>query len=141
MNVTQAVRSTVESFRRDVPDYVASGVVDMTTGMLLAADTVDGHPDEILDVLAAATVDLLQGRTVVQVENMWNERRGDAARDRHYFQEVLVQSDNLVHLFLRSQSNEDLVGVVVCRRPVNVGLLFTMARQGMHELGRPMPGT
>jgi hypothetical protein len=46
-----------------------------------------------------------------------------------------VQSDNLVHLFMRSQSNEDLVGVVVCRRPVNVGLLFTMARQGMHELG------
>lgn len=138
MNLTQAVHSTVESFRRDVPDYVASGVVDMSTGMLLAADTVDNHPEEILDVLAAATVDLLQGRTVVQVENMWQERRGTkgtAAGDRHYFQEVLVQSDNLVHLFMRSQSNEDLVGVVVCRRPVNVGLLFTMARQGMHELG------
>lgn len=138
MNLTQAVHSTVESFRRDVPDYVASGVVDMSTGMLLAADTVDNHPEEILDVLAAATVDLLQGRTVVQVENMWKERRGQqvgGAGDRHYFQEVLVQSDNLVHLFMRSQSNEDLVGVVVCRRPVNVGLLFTMARQGMHELG------
>jgi hypothetical protein len=138
MNLTQAVHSTVESFRRDVPDYVASGVVDMSTGMLLAADTVDNHPEEILDVLAAATVDLLQGRTVVQVENMWKERRGTTGTgtgDRHYFQEVLVQSDNLVHLFMRSQSNEDLVGVVVCRRPVNVGLLFTMARQGMHELG------
>ena len=135
MNLTQAVHSTVESFRRDVPDYVASGVVDMSTGMLLAADTVDDHPEEILDVLAAATVDLLQGRTVVQVENMWKERRGAAAGDRHYFQEVLVQSDNLVHLFMRSPANQDLVGVVVCRRPVNVGMLFTMARQGMHELG------
>ena len=138
MNLTQAVHSTVESFRRDVPDYVASGVVDMSTGMLLAADTVDDHPAEILDVLAAATVDLLQGRTVVQVEELWRERRGGSTGlvgDRHYFQEVLVQSDNLVHLFMRSQSNEDLVGVVVCRRPVNVGLLFTMARQGMHELG------
>jgi len=136
MNLTQAVHSTVESFRRDVPDYVASGVVDMSTGMLLAADTVDDHPEEILDVLAAATVDLLQGRTVVQVEDMWRERRGAAAAgDRHYFQEVLVQSDNLVHLFMRSPANQDLVGVVVCRRPVNVGMLFTMARQGMHELG------
>ena len=136
MNLTQAVHSTVESFRRDVPDYVASGVVDMSTGMLLAADTVDDHPEEILDVLAAATVDLLQGRTVVQVENMWRERRGAAtAGDRHYFQEVLLQSDNLVHLFMRSPANQDLVGVVVCRRPVNVGMLFTMARQGMHELG------
>jgi hypothetical protein len=133
MNLTQAVHSTVQSFRRDVPDYVASGVVDMSTGMLLAADTVESHPQEVLDVLAAATVDLLQGRTVVQVENMWRERRGTDG-DRHYFQEVLVQSDNLVHLFLRSESNQDLVGVVICRRPVNVGMLFTMARQGMHEL-------
>ena len=134
MNLTQAVRSTVASFRRDVPDYVASGVVDMSTGMLLAADTVDAHPEEILEVLAAATVDLLQGRTVVQVENLWRERRGEAAGDRHYFQEVLVQSDNLVHLFLRSPADENLVGVVVCRRPVNVGLLFAMARQSMHDL-------
>lgn len=133
MNLTQAVHSTVQSFRRDVPDYVASGVVDMSTGMLLAADTVESHPQEILDVLAAATVDLLQGRTVVQVENMWRERRNNAGQ-RHYFQEVLVQSDNLVHLFLRSEANQDLVGVVICRRPVNVGMLFTMARQGMHEL-------
>ena len=134
MNLTHAVHSTVASFRRDVPDYVASGVVDLSTGMLLASDTVDAHPQELLDVLAAATVDLLQGRTVVQVENLWRERRGDGAGDRHYFQELLVQSDNLVHLFLRSRSNEDLVGVVVCRRPVNVGLLFAMARQSMHEL-------
>ena len=138
MNLTQAVHSTVESFRRDVPDYVASGVVDLSTGMLLAADTVDDHPQEVLDVLAAATVDLLQGRTVVEVENLWQERRGTpggGAAGRHYVQELLVQSDDLVHLFLRSGSHQDLVGVVVCRRPVNVGMLFTTARQGMHELG------
>src|SRR5689334_22673241 len=121
MNLTQAVDSTVKAFRRDVPEYVASGVVDMTTGMLLAADTVDAHPQEMLDVLAAATVDLLQSRSVVQIEDMWRARRNDpAAPGEHYFQEVLVQSQNLVHLFLRSPENEDLVGVVICRRPVNI---------------------
>jgi hypothetical protein len=136
MTLTQAVHSTVQSFRRDVPEYVASGVVDLTTGMLLAADTVDAHPQEVLDVLAAATVDLLQSRSVIQIEEMWRDRRGvvPGPDDRHYFQEVLVQSENLVHLFLRSPENDDLVGVVICRKPVNVGLLFTMARASMHEL-------
>jgi hypothetical protein len=134
MNLTQAVDSAVKAFRRDVPEYVASGVVDMTTGMLLAADTVDTHPQDLLDVLAAATVDLLQSRSVVQIEDLWRQRRGEPAADGHYFQEVLVQSEKLVHLFLRSPENQDLVGVVVCRRPVNIGLLFTMARSGMAEL-------
>lgn len=58
MNLTHIVNTALKSFRQDVPDYVASGIVDLSTGMLLAIDTVDHHPREILDVVAAATADL-----------------------------------------------------------------------------------
>ena len=50
MNRTQVINNTLKEFRQNVPEYVASGFVDMSTGMLLAVDTVDNHPREILDV-------------------------------------------------------------------------------------------
>ncbi|MEU6343928.1 MULTISPECIES: hypothetical protein [unclassified Streptomyces] len=124
----------VKSLRQEVPECLAAGVVDMATGMLLSVDTVDSHPPEVLDLLAAATLDLFQGRTVVMIEDVFKERRG-VTTDQHYFQEILVNSENLTHLFLRNTTSEDVVAVVVCRRSVNVGMLFAQARRVMKEQG------
>jgi hypothetical protein len=38
-----------------IPECVAAGYVDMATGMLLAVNTVDSHPQEVLDTVSAAT--------------------------------------------------------------------------------------
>jgi hypothetical protein len=125
MNLTQVVNNALKAFRRDVPEYLASGV----------ADTVDDHPRDILDMLAAACADMFEGRTVTQIEQMWREQRGMVGEDSgHYFQEILIYSSNLVHLFLRSPANPEIVAAVVCRRNVNIGMLFAQARQGMREL-------
>jgi hypothetical protein len=125
---SEQVTSLVKTLRADAPDCVAAGVVDMATGMLLAFETVETHPAEVLDLLAGATLDLFQGRTVIMIENVFKERRG-VVSDRHYFQEILVNSDNLTHLFIRIDTQEDIVVVAVCRRSVNVGMLFAQARR------------
>ncbi|GGP01370.1 hypothetical protein [Wenjunlia tyrosinilytica] len=131
-SMSDRVNNLVKAMRAEVPDCVAAGVVDMSTGMLLAVDTMDSHPNEVLDMLAAATFDLFRGRNVVTIENIFKERRG-VVSNSHYFQEILVNSENLVHLFLRSASNDDLVAVAVCRRTVNVGMLFASARRVVKE--------
>jgi hypothetical protein len=132
-SMSQVVTDTVQEFRAQVPDCVAAGLVDMSTGMLLAVDTLDDHPGEVLDLLAAATFDLFQGRNVVMIEDIFKARRG-VREDRHYFQEILVNSDHLVHLFLRSVQNQDIVAVVVCRRVASIGMLFAQARLVMKQL-------
>ena len=132
MNRTQVISNTLKEFRQNVPDYVGSGFVDMSTGMLLAVDTVDNHPREILDVVAAATADLFQGKNVTQIESLWNQYRG-RSEGGNYFKEILVNSDNLVHLFLRSTSNSDVAAVVICTRQVSIGMLFAQARAVMKE--------
>ena len=68
VNQAQTISNTIRQFREDVPDYVASGFVDLSTGMLLDVDTVANHPREILDVVAAATAHLFEGRNVMQIE-------------------------------------------------------------------------
>ena len=131
MNLTQVVDTTLKSFRQDIPEYVGSGVVDLTTGILLGVDTLDEQPREILDVMGAATADLFEGRTVNQIESMWRRHQG-VADDRHSLQEVLIRSNGLVLLFLRSRQT-DIVTAVACRREVNIGMLLAQARQVMRE--------
>ncbi len=132
-STSQLVGDAVRQFRSQVPECIASGLVDMSTGMLLASDTLDDHPSEVLDLLAAATFDLFQGRNVTMIEDIFKARRG-VQTDRHYFQEILVHSDNLVHVFLRSVTNQDIVAVVVCRKTANTGMLFAQARLIMKQL-------
>ncbi|HKT04999.1 MAG TPA: hypothetical protein VJT31_36250 [Rugosimonospora sp.] len=131
--MTLIVTDAVKDFRGSVPDCVAAGIVDMSTGMLLAVDTVDNHPNEVLDLLAAATFDIFQGRNVVMIEDIFKERRG-VNGGGHYFQEILVNSQNLVHLFMRSAANAEIVAAVICRRTVNIGMLFAQARLVMRRL-------
>jgi hypothetical protein len=131
-NFSDQVMGLVKSLRTDAPDCVASGVVDMSTGMLLSYETVESHPPEVLDLLAGATLDLFQGRTVVMIEDVFKERRG-VASDNHFFQEILVNSENLTHLFVRLNEQQDVVAVVVCRKSVNVGMLFAQVRRVVRE--------
>ena len=133
-NLSDQMSLLVKRMRQEVPDCLASGVVDMATGMLLSFETTESHPSEVLDLLAGATLDLFQGRTVTMIEDVFKERRGIASAE-HYFQEILVNSSNLTHLFIRDNHHEDVVAVVVCPKSVNIGMLFASARRVVKEHG------
>lgn len=138
-STSQVVSDAVKQFRTRVPECVAAGLIDMSTGMLLAVDTLDDHPTDVLYLLAAATFDLFQGRNVVMIEDIFKARRG-VNDDRHYFQEIVVNSDNLVHVFLRGANHQDIVSVVVCRRTANLGMLLSQARAVAKHLDAGLGG-
>ena len=115
----------------EIPECVASGYVDMTSGLLLGVKTVDSHPGEILDLVAAATGDLFQGKNVVEIERMFDKSRGIQGRTHHYFNEILVFSTTLLHIFIRSKKNPSQAGVFVTRISANVGMVLVRARAAM----------
>jgi hypothetical protein len=117
-----------------IPECVAAGYVDLSTGMLLGVKTVDSHPSEVLEIVAAATADMFQGSNVTLIENLFKKARGVSDDARHYFQEMIVLSDNLLHLFMRAKGNEDHVVVYVTRKSANMGMVLTKARAVMPEL-------
>ncbi|HEX7816723.1 hypothetical protein [Dyella sp.] len=111
-----------------IPECVASGYVDMSTGLLLGVKTVDNHPSQVLELVAAATGDLFQGRTVMEVERLFDQSRGISERSGHYFKEIIVTSTNLIHVFMRCERNRDHVAVFVCRISANIGMVLAKAR-------------
>jgi hypothetical protein len=123
--------SAINEMQRNVPECVAVGVVDMTTGMLLGVKTVDSHPQEVLDLVAAATGDLYQGQNVAAIESAFKKARGLADDGHHYFQEILVMSDNLLHVFQRCKKKQSVVVVAVCRASVNLGMALTRTRSAL----------
>jgi len=116
-----------------VPECLAAGYVDMSTGMLLGVKTVDSHPQEILDMVSAATADLFQGSTVVDIEDHFKKARGQKG-DAHFFQEIIVFSDNLLHVFLRTKKYPEHVIVFVSRKSANIGMVLTKARLAVGPL-------
>jgi hypothetical protein len=123
--------ASLSKVQTTIPECVAVGFVDMTTGMLLGVKTVDSHPQEVLDLVAAATGEIFQGSNVSAIEKLFKRSRGVADDGHHYFQEIIVLSDNLIHLFQRCKRNESLVLVTVCRISANLGMVLSKARAAL----------
>lgn len=123
--------STAQS---EIPECVAAGYVDMASGLLLGVKTVDSHPGEVLDLVAAATGDLFQGKNVTEIERLFDKSRGIQDRNHHYFNEIVVFSTNLIHVFVRSKKNPDHVSVFVTRISANVGMVLVRSRAAAASL-------
>lgn len=119
---------------QSIPECIAGGYVDLDSGMLIGVKTVDSHPSEVIDMLAAATSEMFQGPTVVAIEQIFKKSRGIENNNQHYFQEMIVNSDNLIHIFMRSKSTQEQVACFVCRRSANLGMALTKARQALPAL-------
>ncbi len=126
--------SALQEMQRNIPECVATGLVDMRTGMLLGVKTVDSHPQEVLDLVAAATGDIFQGQNVTAIEDMFNRSRGLQSNGHHYFKEIIVLSENLLHVFQRCKRNEDMILVAVCRVSANLGMVLSKSRIALDKV-------
>lgn len=129
MKLDKAIDATL----KNVPKAVATGVVDMNSGMMLDMKTTESHPQEVFDFLAAATKDMFEGENVVTIENLFKKARGSKSEE-HYFKEIVVYSTNLLHYFARLPHNQSIVFAVVCAADANVGLVMVKAREILKQI-------
>jgi len=117
-----------------IPECVAGGYVDIGSGMLLSVKTVDSHPQDVIALVAAATADLFAGQNISTIEQLFRKSRGIQDDGHHYFQEIIVNSDNLLHIFIRGKRYPDYVSVFVCRKSANLGMALTKARMAIPDI-------
>jgi hypothetical protein len=67
---------------------------------------------------------------VVEIEKLFDKARGITTRSQnvHYFNEIVVFSTNLIHVFARSKKNPDQAAVFVCRASANIGMVLVKSR-------------
>jgi hypothetical protein len=132
-NLDDALQTAISS----IPECLAAGFIDLSSGMLLGIRSVDSQPTEVVELLAAATADLYQGTNVQMIESMFKKARGLQDDGTHYFQEIIINSDNLIHVFLRGK-NQEQVACFVCRKSANLGMAITKARGSMQAIEATM---
>ncbi len=133
VELDNALQTSVAS----IPECIAAGYIDLSTGMLLGIRSVDSHPQAVVELLAAATTDLYQGANIKIIESIFKRARGLKEDGHHYFQEIIINSDNLIHVFMRGK-NEEHVACFVCRRTANLGMALTKARSSIPALEAAM---
>jgi hypothetical protein len=116
----------------NVPDCVATGWVDIRSGMLLEVHTT-GSPDDGRDLVTDATSQVFRGPMVTAIEDMFQRALSETTTD-HYFREIVVMSNDLIHMFARCKRNTDHVLVVVTRISTNLGALITRTRAALAAL-------
>lgn len=124
----------LQEISRQVPDCVAVGVVDVTTGRVLEKKIADSQPAEVVDLLAAAGGDLFQGPSMAGIETMLHPAQSldpEQGRDGHPFREIVVLSDHLIYVFLRSKHNQDQALVIACRQSANLGMVLSKTRSAL----------
>ena len=127
------LNNALQTASASIPECLAAGYIDLASGMLLGIKSVDSQPTEVVELLAAATADLYQGPNVRLIETIFKKARGLKDDNHHYFQEFIVNSDNLIHVFIRGK-NEEQVACFVCRKTANLGMALTKARSSMPAL-------
>ena len=56
LSLSQRVTELVKALRRDVPECLAAGIVDLSTGMVVALETVETHPQDVIELVALVTL-------------------------------------------------------------------------------------
>ena len=127
------LNSALQTAISSIPECLAAGYIDLTSGMLLGIKSVDSQPTEVVELLSAATSDLFQGTNVKMIESIFKKARGLKDDGHHYFQEIMINSDNLIHVFIRGKKEEQ-VACFVCRKSANLGMVLTKSRSSMPAL-------
>lgn len=127
------VNESLTAALKNVPKAVAAGIVDMDSGMMLGIKTTESHPQEVFDFLAAATKDMYEGENVTTIEDIFKKARGVKTKE-HYFQEIIVTSQNLLHFFTRIPGQQNIVFAVVCSKDANIGLVLVKGREASKSI-------
>jgi len=119
-----------------IPECVAGGCVDTSTGALLAVQTIDPNLEEMRDLISAAATDLFQDPGLEAIESMFARTGSTEDGSANEIQEIVAFSDNLLHVFLRSKRNTNHVFVFVTRNSANLGMVLSKSRVALTWLAR-----
>ena len=112
--------TVLENFQRNVPGCIAAGVVDL--------DAPGRDPRAYSDLSAATAGALFRGEDVVVIEQMFGRMRGLQSDGRRPIQEIVIFSENLLHLFQRCRRNPNMILTTTCFKEASLGVVMVKSR-------------
>jgi hypothetical protein len=118
----------MEDALADIPGCLAVTLVDISTGLWLACRMAEEFPH--LPLMVASVREMFFGRAVAEVHAAMAGGPPSAPPHSH-FCEITVQSERMLHVFLRGRLHPNYVLSVACRLGGNFGMVLSKARQAL----------
>ncbi len=126
MNLEQSCQQLVS----DVNDALGAAVVDLSSGLLLAAHhNVPYFTQSYLDAVAAAAVDMFRGKNVSTVEGLLSNQRGTQVSNS--IKEVQMSTDHTYHFMSVVPGKENCLLVLITGRKANLGMGWAALRNSL----------
>lgn len=132
------LNSVMQSIINDVEGAVGCAVVDLNTGLMLAAaHNVPYFTQSYLDAVAAAAVDMFRGKNIRNVEKMLSSQRGTTTEKT--IQEVQMTTDGTYHFMTIVPEKPDALVVLVTTKKANLGMGWSAVKSAMSEISPMCP--
>lgn len=125
------IQNAMQGLAHEIPDCVAAGYLNLTTGELLGTRAADPRYHEVLHLLAEATQDLFHGQRVSSLEALFRSLGAGPPGDDPYFQEVVISSTDMIHILTRGRRTYNRVLITSCRSSANLGMVLTRTRRAL----------
>lgn len=114
----------------DIPNCIAIGAVDLTSGTLLALQSEQERPQEMLNVLTATITEMFEAPLLQAFAEIYAPAADDAARSNQ-FTELLLLNNHHNYLLLRGRKRQELAVIVITKKDTPAGLLMMKALAAM----------
>ncbi len=134
MSINDVCKDIVAS----VEGALGCGVVDLSTGLLLGvAHNVPYFTQSYLDAVAAASVDMMRGKTVKAVENLISSIRG--VKIENSIKEIQMSTDATYHFIASVPEKPNALAVLITNKKVNLGMGWSGVRSSMPKIAPLCP--
>lgn len=133
MTVADVCRKVVDNMN----DGLACAIVDVNTGMLLGIHHLVPHfTTDYLDAVAAAAVEMFNGRTVKRIEQLLSSMSGVPVQES--YEEIFTSSPRVFH-FMKLIREKQVIIILVTRKSVSQGMGWASLRNSAADFITALP--
>ena len=118
----------------DIPNCVAMGAVDLTSGTLLAVQSDEERSQEMLNVMTSTVTELFEAPLLQAFSEIYSPHSDEGATAGTQFTELLLLNNYHNYLLLRGRKRRQLAVIVITKKDTPVGLLMMKALGAMPDI-------
>ena len=133
-----SINDVCKDIMETVDGTLGCGVVDLNTGLLLGvAHKVAYFTQSYMDAVAAASVDMVRGKTVKAVESLLSNNRGTKLENS--IKEIQIATDNTYHFITTIPAKPNAMVILVTNTKVNLGMGWAGLKNNLDKIAPLCP--
>ena|SRR5688572_15764260 len=126
-----SLHNTLQESLESVPDGVAVGYLDLTTGSLLSIAAREERPQEYLNVIAAAVTELFEAPLLKALDKVWAADFNEKSLEEQGFKEILLLGNEYTTVLKRCENNANHAVIYVTKKQAPPGVLLMQVRSNL----------